>query len=123
MADQPLSILTPEQRGRLRAAINVIALQQLLATLAEPSRASVILLCSENVTDAELRAVGLSALGPLPAEPPADLISVTLPDGSQGWRGSFRPAVQQTLVFKDPELQRLWELVQPPHGPRRLTGA
>jgi hypothetical protein len=123
MADQPSSILTPEQRGRLRAAINVTALEQLLAMLAKPSRASVILVCSENVTDAELQAAGLSAPRPLPAEPPADRIPVTLPDGSLGWQVSFRPAVQQTLVFKDPELQRLWELVQPPHGPRRLTSA
>ncbi len=108
--------LTDQERERLRPRIDVGALERFLAAVPQKSRRVYFLACARNVTDNELKAIGI-VVPPVPqGPPPAPPVPMTLPDGRQGWRVQFLPARNTHLALRhvaDPDLDRLWEQVEP----------
>ena len=112
----PEDQLTPAQRERLRPTVGVEALERLLAAAPRESRRLFYLACVRSVTDDELRSIGITP-PPLPdAAPAAPPQRVVLPDGREGRRLSIQPTRQAHLQIDhldDPDLDRLWQLVEP----------
>ena len=112
----PEDQLTPAQRERLRPTVDVEALERFLAAAPRESRRLFYLVCVRSVTDDELRSVSITPPpfpGAAPAAPPR---RVVLPDGREGRRLSIQPTRQAHLKIDhldDPDLDRLWQLVEP----------
>ena len=112
----PENQLTQAERERLRPTIDVVALERLLAAAPKESRRLFYLVCVRSVTDDELRSIGITP-APLPkAAPAAPPQRIVLPDGREGRRLSIQPTRQAHLQIRhleDPNLDRLWQLVEP----------
>jgi hypothetical protein len=108
--------LSAEERDRLRPTVDVGALERFLAVAPRELRQFYFLACANSVTDTELTTLGIE-LPPLPSAPPPEpSIAITLPDGRQARRVSFRPARNVHFILHhvpDPELDRLWQDVEP----------
>lgn len=97
--------LTAAQRGRLRPTVDVRALERFLAIVPRESRRFYFLACTQGVTNAELKAVGI--------------IPPPLSTEKQGKRPRLASARHVHFVLHhvpDPELDRLWQEVERPDG-------
>jgi hypothetical protein len=108
--------LTAAQRGRLRPTVDVRALERFLAVVPRESRRFYFLACTQGVTNAELKAVGIipPPLAPASPEKPA-----TTRRGQQGKRPRLASTRHVHFVLHhvpDPELDRLWQEVERPEG-------
>ncbi len=108
--------LTDEEQARLRSTVDVRALERVLGAVPEDSRQLLFLACAWNVRDAELIALGLD-VPPHSVEPGSTLtVPMTLENGRQAQRLGFLPTRNTHLVLHhlpDPELDRLWQQVEP----------
>lgn len=87
--------LSPEERAGLRPTVDAQALERLLAVAPPESRPLILAVCARDPEP-----MGL-------LEP--------FPESEAGPRLTFLPFVQRDVMiaFDDPELQRLWEAVEP----------
>jgi hypothetical protein len=102
--------LSPQERAKLRPSIDVPALERLLARAPQESRSLILLACARDITDADLRAVGVD-----PAElHPATALPPELPRRGDPHRIAFIPVRSKDLIlsFNDADLQRLWQDVE-----------
>lgn len=105
--------LTAAQRGRLRPTVDVHALERFLAIVPQESRRFYFLACTQGVTNAELKAVGIIP-PPLPASPEK---AAATRRGQQGKRLASTRHVHFVLHHvPDPELDRMWQEVERPEG-------
>ena len=108
--------LTPQERKRLRGTINVPVLERLLSLAPANARALILLLCSKNVSDSEIKAAGFqisSSISKPTFKLPSD--SRIRSEQKEGSAVPIEPVKQIHLSFKfeDPDLQALWERVEP----------
>jgi len=106
--------LTAAQRGRLRPTVDVRALERFLAVVPRETRRFYFLACTQGVTNAELKAVGIIPPPPPPASP---VKPAATRRGQQGRRLASARHVHFVLHHvPDPELDRLWQEVERPEG-------
>jgi hypothetical protein len=100
------TFLTPERRRRLRPAVDVAALERLLAAVPVEAHAGIVLACLAAVTPADLREAGLDGNDQVPA--------AAVRSGSPGGL-SFVPVAHTDFIvqFDDPHLASLWAAVEP----------
>jgi hypothetical protein len=108
--------LTPQELKRLRGTINVSVLERLLAMAPANARGLILLLCSKNVSDSELKAAGFpisSSISKPTFKSPSDFRVRS--EQKEGPGVPIEPVKQIHLSFKfeDPDLQALWERVEP----------
>jgi len=101
--------LSGNERAKLRPTVDVAALERLLGHLPGEARAALLLACAAEVDEDDLAALGFAPEPPPePPEPPE-------PRPGDSRRVAFLPAQASDFIvaFDDPELQRLWEAVEP----------
>jgi hypothetical protein len=119
MATEHSFELSDEDRAKLRPSVSVEALERVLRAAPEEIRRVLLISCFRNVSDEDLRSIGLK-VPPLPEAPvPRPPIRVRLPDGREARRLSILPARNSHLKIQhleDPELDLLWQQVEPSDG-------
>ena len=111
--------LTREERARLRATINIAALERYLARVPAGSRQVVLLACAAHVTEEDIAAAGLTVPAP-PSEAEIraarEVADRHIPPGTN--RLEFLPTTNYHIepAFDDPELRALWDEIEPKAG-------